>query len=154
MNEAAAVRLHGKFRRNRLRVTKPRRVIIAALAATTKHLSAEEVYFRVHKSYPAIGLTTVYRTLEVLEAMGIVAKLHFGDGRSRYEFMDNPRKPGHHHHLVCSWCKRIVEYSDFVDEEVKLIQKVQKQLSRRHGFRITSHVIQFHGVCPSCKSVT
>jgi Fur family ferric uptake transcriptional regulator len=151
MDNETITRLHGTFRRNDLRMTKPRRVIIDALGATTQHLSAEEVYFRVHKTYPAIGLTTVYRTLDLLEAMGIVVKLHFGDGRSRYELRDNPKKRGHHHHLVCSICKRIVEYDDFVSEEIKLLRKVEQQLARRHGFRITGHVIQFHGLCPSCK---
>lgn len=151
MNTASAVALHGRFRKNRLRVTKPRKIIVDVLGATTQHLSAEEVYFRVHKEYPNIGLTTVYRTLDLLEGMGIVSKLQFGDGRSRYELMENPRKPGHHHHLVCISCKRIIEYDDFVDEEVKLIRKVEKALSRKYGFQIAGHVIQFHGICGACK---
>lgn len=152
MNNDTALHVYGKLRGSRLRVTKPRRGIIDVLRATTQHLSAEEVHVRVHKAYPTIGLTTVYRTLELLEGMGIVAKLDFGDGRSRYELLENPKKSTHHHHLVCTACKRIIEYDDFIDEEVKLIRKVEKQLSRRHGFRITRHVIQFHGLCPSCKS--
>ena len=151
MTQARAAELHGRFRQRQLRVTKPRKIIVDSLGATRGHLSAEEVYLRVHKEYPAIGLTTVYRTLDLLEEMGIVAKLHFGDGRSRYELMENPKKPGHHHHLVCTMCKRIIEYDDFVDEEVRLVRKVEKELSRRHGFQITGHVIQFRGVCSSCR---
>lgn len=151
MTRTALAELHQRFRKQRLRVTKPRRIIIDVLGATKQHLSAEEVYLRVHKAYPNIGLTTVYRTLDLLEEMGVIVKLQFGDGRSRYELMENPKKPGHHHHLVCTSCKRIIEYDDFVDEEVGLIRKVEKQLSRRHGFQITGHVIQFHGVCSSCR---
>ena len=143
--------LQRRFRNDRLRVTRPRQLIIEVLANTRQHLSADEIYFRVHQSSPTTGLTTVYRTLDLLEEMGIVTKLQFGDGRSRYELIENPKKPRHHHHLVCTACKRIVEYDDFVDEEVKLLRKVEKELSRKHGFQITGHVIQFHGVCTSCR---
>jgi Fur family transcriptional regulator, ferric uptake regulator len=151
MTQTTVAELHGRFRKRQLRVTKPRKIIVDVLGATKRHLSAEEVYLRVHKAYPTIGLTTVYRTLDLLEEMGIVAKLQFGDGRSRYELKENPKKPGHHHHLVCTSCKRIIEYDDFVDEEVSLIRKVERELSRKHGFHITGHVIQFQGVCTSCQ---
>ena len=151
MAKAASTDLRGKFHKRQLRVTRPRQMIVDVLGNTTEHFSAEEVYLRVHAKYPNVGLTTVYRTLDLLEEMGIVVKQNFGDGRSRYELKENPKKPGHHHHLVCTACKRVIDYNDFVDEEVKLIGKLEKELSRKHGFRITGHVIQFHGVCTACK---
>jgi Fur family ferric uptake transcriptional regulator len=85
--------------------------------------------------------------------MGIVSRLDFGDARSRYELVERSGKPSHHHHLVCSSCKRVVEYDDFMDEEVKLIKKLEKALSRKHGFGITGHVVQFLGLCPACKTL-
>ncbi|MEX1137970.1 MAG: Fur family transcriptional regulator [Bacteroidota bacterium] len=151
MNQNSNAELHGRLRKSGLRVTKPRKIIADTLGNTIQHLSAEEVYFRVHKAYPNIGLTTVYRTLDLLEGMGIVTRLQIGDGRARYELLENPRKPGHHHHLVCTDCKRIVEYSDFVDEELGLLRKVEVELSRKHDFRITGHVIQFQGICSGCR---
>lgn len=151
MRQSTPKDLSGRFRKQQLRLTKPRKFIVRVLESTTQHLSAEEVFFRVHKVYPTVGLTTVYRTLDLLEQMGIVARQNFGDGRSRYELVDNPNKPGHHHHLVCTTCKRVIEYDDFIEEEVRLLRKVEKELSRKHGFQILAHVIQFHGVCGPCK---
>ena len=89
----------GKFRGCGYRMTVGREVILDALVnSKDKHLSAEDIYMKVHDSYPAIGLTTIYRTLEILVDMGIVFKFDFGDGRSRYELIDDIDKSNHHHH--------------------------------------------------------
>ncbi len=142
---------HSRFRQQGLRITEPRRVILDVLNGTTEHYSAEEIYMKVHKTYPNIGLTTVYRNLEVLEQMGIITKFHFGDRRSRYELIQSPQKPRHHHHLVCTSCKQIIDYDDFVDEEIELLKKVERALADKHNFHITGHVIQFYGLCNNCQ---
>ncbi|OPX33745.1 hypothetical protein B1H10_05175 [candidate division KSB1 bacterium 4484_188] len=100
----------GRFRGRGLRFTEPRRAILDVLSTTTDHLSAEDIYLAVHGDYPGIGLTTVYRTLELLIEMGLVYRFQFGDGRNRYELIQNRLKPGHHHHLVCINCKKIIDY--------------------------------------------
>ncbi len=141
-----------RFREMGMRFTEPRRVILEVLGNTVEHLSAEEIYMRVYKKHPNIGLTTVYRNLYTLERMGIVTKFHFGDGCHRYELIEGHKKPDHHHHLVCTGCKRIIDYDDFMDEEIEYIKKVEKALSRKHSFDITDHVIQFYGLCKKCKA--
>jgi Fur family transcriptional regulator, ferric uptake regulator len=141
-----------KFRERGFRFTEPRRAIWETLQHTTKHLSAEEIYLQVHRKYPKIGLTTVYRNLDIMERMGLLTKLHFGDGRHRYELLHNPRKSDHHHHLVCTYCKRVIDYDDFVDEELNLLSRVERALSEKHGFSITGHAVQFYGICRSCKN--
>jgi Fur family ferric uptake transcriptional regulator len=151
MNHPSTLALHSRLRKKHFRVTEPRKIILDALANTKEHLSAEELYFKVHRMYPSVGLTTVYRTLELLEGMGIVTKFHFGDRRSRYELIESPTKPDHHHHLVCTDCNRVIDYDDFVDEELELLRKVERELSRKHRFRITGHSIQFIGKCSRCK---
>jgi len=133
-------------------MTEPRRIIMDVLAGTKEHVSAEEVYMQVHKAYPNVGLTTVYRTLDLLEGMGVVAKLHFGDGRSRYELIESVTGLGHHHHLVCTTCKRVIDYDDFVDEELELLKKVERELSKKHRLQIVGHAIQFYGRCSRCKN--
>ena len=65
---------HTKFRGCGYRLTVPRQAILDVLTKTSKHLSAEDVYLAVHKLHPAVGLTTVYRTLELLTQMGMVFK--------------------------------------------------------------------------------
>lgn len=151
MNSRNNSKWYGWFRQKGLRMTEPRKMILDVLNDTSDHLSAEDLYMRVHKVYPKAGLTTVYRTMDLLEKIGIITKFQFGDGRSRYELVQSPQKPGHHHHLVCTDCKRIIDYDDFVEEEVELLKKVEQSLSEKHGFQINGHVIQFYGQCQDCR---
>lgn len=142
---------HGKFRGCGYRLTVPRQAILDVLSKITEHPSAEEIYLEVHKVYPAIGLTTVYRTLELLVQAGLIFKFDFGDGRARYELSEGPKSIGHHHHLVCIGCGRIIDYTDFIDEEIELLRKTEKGLSKKYNFKITNHLIQFHGLCGKCQ---
>ena len=75
-------RYHGMIRDCGYRLTMPRIKILEALSASKGHLSAEEIFFKVHEIYPAVGLTTIYRTLEMLVASGIVVKIDVHDGRT------------------------------------------------------------------------
>lgn len=133
------------------RVTVPRQTIFSVLSKTDKHMSAEDIYMAVHKAYPAIGLTTVYRTLDLLVQMGLVLKFDFGDGKARYELIRGQQEELHHHHLVCKGCGRIIDYTDFIGEETDLIEKVEKELSNKYDFKIDRHIIQFYGLCNECK---
>jgi len=142
---------HGKFRRSGYRITIPRQAILDVLLRTEGHLSAEDVYVEVRKGYPQIGLTTVYRTLELLARMGIVFKFDFGDGRSRYELSEGPEGFRHHHHLVCTGCGRIIDYTEYIDSEKDLIDKTESGLSKKYGFKINNHLIRFYGLCDSCR---
>lgn len=142
--------LHGKFKGCGYRLTIPRQAILDVLARTTEHLSAEEIYLEVHKVHPAIGLTTVYRTLELLVKKGLVFKFDFGDRRARYELSESPKGIGHHHHLVCTGCGRIVDYTDFIEDEIELLKQTEKGLGEKYHFKITNHLIQFYGLCEDC----
>jgi Fur family ferric uptake transcriptional regulator len=142
---------HGKFRGCGYRLTVGREAIIDVLSKSEEHLSAEDIYIKVHARYPHIGLTTIYRTLDVLSDLGMVSKSDFGDGRARYELAEGPKGAHHHHHLVCTNCNRVIDYTDFIDKEVELLQKTEKGLSEKYDFVITSHLIQFYGLCDKCK---
>ena len=142
---------HGRFRGHGYRLTLPRQTILDALARTSKHLSAEEIYLEVHKIHPGIGLSTVYRTLELLARVGLIFKFDFGDGRARYELIRNLEGQGHHHHLVCMRCNRVIDYSNFIEGEEALLKKTEKDLSDKYGFKIMKRVIQFHGLCDKCR---
>lgn len=142
---------HGRFRGRGYRITIAREAILDVLSKTMDHLSAEDVFLAVHKIYPNIGLTTVYRTLELLVHMGLVFKFDFGDGRARYELSETPKGTRHHHHLVCTRCGRVIDYTDFIDEEVELLGRTEKGLSRKFNFKITNHLIQFYGLCERCR---
>jgi len=140
---------HGRFRGCGYRITLGREAILGVLATADKHLSAEDIYMRVHPRYPQIGLTTVYRTLDILAEMGLVCKHDFGDGRARYELGQGPDS-NHHHHLVCTGCNRVIDYTDFIKDEVELLKRTEKGLSKKYDFKITNHEIQFFGLCAKC----
>jgi Fur family ferric uptake transcriptional regulator len=143
---------HRKIKRAGYRITLPRRIILDVLSKSTDHMSAEDIYIKIHRKYPVIGLTTIYRTLELLVKMGIVSRFDFGDKRARYELSEGPGKQKHHHHLVCRVCGRVIDYTEFIDDEKELLEKTEKGLSEKYGFRIENHIIQFYGLCESCKN--
>ncbi len=139
---------HGRFRGLGCRMTAGREAVIEVLSITKEHLSAEEIYNLAKKRNPELGLTTVYRTLERLSAMGEVYKFDFGDKRARFELARSAK--GHHHHLVCTSCNAIIDYDDFIDDEVKLLKETEKKLSKKYNFKIEDHLLQFHGRCEKC----
>ncbi len=142
---------HGEFHGCGYRMTRPREAILDVLGKTKDHLSAEDIYLAVHRFYPNIGLTTVYRNLELLVEMGMVVKFEFGQGKAKYELADQYGNKGHHHHLVCLKCSRIIDYSEFMDDELQFLERAQKGLSEKYDFEIKDHVIQFQGYCTQCK---
>ena len=143
---------HGKFRGYGYRLTLARQAILDVLTRTKEHLSAEEIYHEVYKIHPASGLSTVYRTLELLVQIGLVHKFDFGDGRARYELNKDSKNENHHHHLICMNCHRVIDYTDFIEEDVELLKKTEKGLSKKYNFQIKKHIIQFYGLCDKCSS--
>lgn len=126
------------------KMTPQRRVILQSLLENAdQHLSAEELYALAKEKDPEIGLATIYRTLDLLEELNILHKLHFGDGRSRYELC-HVQSEHHHHHLVCLNCNQILEVKE------DLLSQLEDLIEREHGFRIVDHRVQFYGYCSSC----
>lgn len=132
------------------RMTPARHAVLDALSSSGDHLTAEEVFKRASRRCPDIGLATVYRTLELLTRLGMVSRFDTGDDKARYEFAGPGGRKEHHHHLVCVSCRKIVDYRDFIKEETELLKKAEAGLSKKYGFRIESHVMQFYGLCPDC----
>ena len=97
--------------RQGVKATHQRTEILRELVATQEHPDAETVYARVRQRIPAISLDTVYRTLKMLEDMGIITRV--GSMRYRTRFDANTDR---HHHFVCCECGMIVDfYSDVLD---------------------------------------
>jgi len=132
-------------------VTAPRLVILDSLDRTAKHLSVREIYLRVHRHDPSCGMATIYRTLDLLVQMGMVMKFDFGDGQTRYELTEEHSRKEHHHHLVCRGCDTIIDYTEFIRDEIELLDKTMKGLSRKYKFAIDSHEIVFKGLCERCR---
>ena len=84
--------------------------------------------------------------------MGMVCKYDFGDGRARYELVKGPQQDNHHHHLICTQCKRVIDYDDFIDEEIELLKKTENGLAKKYNFNIKNHLIHFYGLCDKCRN--
>ena len=95
---------------------------------------------------PGIGLATVYRTLVLLNKLGIVTKLEIGEGRARYELAESE----HHHLIVCEQCFKVVKYSDFTTQEKDSFAVLEKLVEETYKFSINRHVVQYYGTCPEC----
>ena len=129
-----------------LRMTLPRRTIIESLAESDQYLTAEEIYLKIHGEHPGVGLATVYRTLVLLNKMGIVNKLEIGEGKARFEL----EEAEHHHLIVCEQCFKVVKYSDFTTQEKDSFTELEKLVEKTYHFSIHQHVVQYYGVCPEC----
>lgn len=132
------------------KLTSPRRTIIETLKRRGGHPNAREVLLELSRDHPEIGLTTIYRTLDLYVKLGILKRYDFGDRQGRYEF--STEESDHHHHLICKNCIKVIEYRDFLDEETTLIKKIEKILTEKFDFEIEKHELNFYGYCKSCRN--
>jgi Fur family transcriptional regulator, ferric uptake regulator len=126
----------------RLRMTGQRRVIARVLSEARDHPDVEEVHRRAHGMDARISLSTVYRTLRLLEEKGILEKHAFAAGRRRYEEVAGE----HHDHLIDMKTGRVVE---FRSEE---IEKLQERIAREMGFELIGHKLELYGLPLKAKS--
>lgn len=121
--------------RHGLRMTGQRRVIARVLSDSDDHPDVEEVHRRAHAIDPGISLSTVYRTLRLFAAKGILARHDFGAGRSRYEEVSRT----HHDHLIDIETGKVIE---FTSEE---IERIQEQIASELGYRLVGHRLELFG---------
>jgi Fur family ferric uptake transcriptional regulator len=121
-------------------MTPQRQLILDAVAELHGHVSADQVYQRVARAFPDVNISTVYRTLEVLEELGVVRHTHFHDGVAQYERTDAAQ----HHHLVCSRCGAESEL------DLDVLQPLAEELKRRYGFEADLAHSAIVGVCRQC----
>jgi Fur family ferric uptake transcriptional regulator len=126
-----------------LRMTGQRRVIAQVLSSATDHPDVEEVHRRAHALDPRISLSTVYRTLKLFSAKGILERHDFGHGRGRYEAAMGE----HHDHLLDVETGRVIEFSN-AD-----IEALQERVARELGFELVGHRLELYGV-PLAKKKT
>jgi len=124
-----------------LKSTRQRDEILRVFLESDPHLSIEEIYRRVRQSNPRIGYATVYRTLKLMAQSGLASLRQFGDGMSRFE---RCAAGGHHDHLICLACGKIVEF------ESERIEALQSRIARQKGFRISTHKLELYGYCSAC----
>jgi Fur family transcriptional regulator, ferric uptake regulator len=132
------------LRKKQLKLTAQRELILEAFLDHRGHISAEELYQKAREKQPHVGFATVYRTLKHMTQCGLARELDFGDGRIQYEPDFNRR---HHDHMICTRCGAYIEFLN------PRIEELQEQVSRKHGFKITSHRMQLYGLCQKCQKI-
>lgn len=139
--------LKEKFRQGQYKLTSQRKIVLQTfLDHQDEHLSAEEVHSILRQKSNEIGLATVYRTLELLSELGVLQKMDFGDGRSRYE-VNTAADTHQHHHLICLKCGKVKEFED------DLLDTLETAISRSSNFMIVDHQLKFYGYCQDCQQV-
>lgn len=137
--------LKEELKKKGYKLTPQRRSIVDTIVDSEgKHLTAEEIYDEVKKKCPEIGLATVYRTILLLEEIGIVSRLHLNDGCSRYELVHSDEKH-RHHHLICNKCNSVIEVED------DLLDELEANIEDNYGFKIMDHSVKFFGICSECQ---
>jgi Fur family transcriptional regulator, ferric uptake regulator len=123
------------------RPTRQRRAVAEVLGTFSDFRSAQEIHELLAQRGEAVGLATVYRTLQRLAEAGEVDVLRTEDGEAIYRRCS----PAHHHHLVCRACGATVEV------EGPAVERWTRAIAEEHGYADVSHTLEIFGVCDSCR---
>ncbi len=126
------------------KLTPQRRAVIQAFTSSQDHFTPATIYEKVHQDHPNVGLVTVYRTLEILAELELICELHAGGICHSYTIST----PQHHHHLICSNCGIV---TDFTDHN---LSELERRLAKESKFRIDGHLLEFVGLCQACQKTT
>lgn len=129
-----------EIKKNGFKITPVRKAVVNILATNSIPLSVQQISDRLKKQHLNPNKTTLYREMAFLQKQGIAAEVEFGDGKKRYEILNN-----HHHHIICINCHKIVDIpmeKDFSKES---------QMVKKMGFNLISHSLEFFGVCQNCR---
>lgn len=122
------------------RATRQRTAVSTVLDELDEFCSAQDLHAMLRRRGEAIGLTTVYRTLQALAEAGEVDSLRTADGEAVYRRCST----GHHHHLVCRHCGRTVEV------EGAAVERWAGRVASENGFVDATHTLEVFGTCPAC----
>jgi Fur family ferric uptake transcriptional regulator len=125
------------------RLTKGSQKVLQILEKTTALATAQDIHLQLrNEEEKAPGLTTVYRALESLMALGLVQSVDLGDGEKRFELVS----PGeHHHHVICERCRESIHLDQC------LVEELEAAIKTKYGFEVTGHILELFGVCKRCK---
>jgi Fe2+ or Zn2+ uptake regulation protein len=122
------------------RRTSARQVIVEAVLSAKGHVTADELAADVHRRFPSINISTVYRTLEALEEIDVIDHVHLGHGRAVYHLADEE-----HQHLVCESCERVIELPS------SKLRPFLRSIERDHGFEVDRRHFAIVGLCAKCR---
>jgi Fur family ferric uptake transcriptional regulator len=122
------------------RLTPQRQLILEAIESSAGHVSAESIHAKVAAQFPQVNISTVYRTLELLQELGMVTHTHFDDGVAQYHLSSEAP----HQHMVCRRC------GDEREIDVSVLDPVDRHLRERYGFVADLAHFAIIGHCARC----
>jgi Fur family ferric uptake transcriptional regulator len=131
-------RLRGQARK----VTGQRQAILEILRQHPHPLAINDIFAALPKGL--CNLVTIYRTMHLLEEMGMVKRFDFSDGVARYELLGED-DDGHHHHLVCLRCGKVVKIQEC------FLREMESRIAAANSFIAVTHKLEFFGLCPRCQ---
>ncbi len=130
------------FHSRGLKCTPQRQAVLKVLQDSKSYLSINRIHQNVKELLPETGLATVYRSLETLEELNLVVKVHLEDGCHSYAVAPE----GHRHPIVCTDCNSVIEYTECPMEDLS------KKISKDTGIQINTHFLQLFGKCKECQT--
>ena len=134
--------LRETLHRRGMRMTPQRQLVLDALLEL-ESATPEQVYHRVRTGTPTVNITTIYRTLELLEGLGIVRHTHLGHGAPKYSVHEHG-----HVHLVCHNCGNVIE------APCEVMDELRGTLRTRYGFALDASHLALSGTCRNCTGET
>jgi Fur family ferric uptake transcriptional regulator len=128
---------------NGYRLTDARRAVVETVEKSARALTPMDVYNAARRKYRALGLVTVYRTLEKLEELHLIQRVHQPHGCQAFISAGQ----GHQHLLLCQNCGK-VEFFDGDD-----LDTLTKSIAKKSGYQIKEHWLQLFGVCANCRTI-
>ena len=130
-----------KLKKNEFRITPQRYAVLKVLTHSENHPSAESIYEQLVADYPTMSPATVYKTINLLKKNGEILELEFSEMSNRYD----GNRPYPHPHMICTKCGTILDppMLDFEKMKIKMMEET--------GFTISSHRLDFYGLCPDCQ---
>ena len=128
---------------NGYRLTAPRQAVVEIVASSRRVLNPIEVFELARVSYPKLGLVTVYRTIEKLEELGLLQRVHQSSGCQGFAAAFS----GHQHLLICQECGLV----DYFSGDQETLEGLVADVEKKSGYFIQEHWLQLFGVCAHCQ---
>lgn len=123
------------------KLTKARQTVLDVIEQSGGHITSAEVLDSVAALDPAIGRASVFRTLDLLTRLSIIRPTYIGSSITpNYVLMPD----GHHHHIICTLCSRVIEFEDCG------LEQMAAALEKRLHVKLTGHLLEFYGRCETC----
>jgi Fur family ferric uptake transcriptional regulator len=125
------------------KLTNARLTVLSALEGADGHITSTELLERVNQLDESIGRASVFRTLDLFTQLNLIRPTYIDSSVTpTYVLMPD----GHHHHIICTNCNRVIEFENCG------LENLTQELERKLHVHLTGHLLEFYGVCDDCES--